>query len=699
MKKTLLVGNANTGKTTLLNTLTGAHEHTGNWHGVTVAEKENFFAFDDEEVCVTDLPGIYSLSAMSFEEQLSVDYIFQNSYDLIVCTAELGALKKNLYLLVDLVLAGKTNIVLAVNTMGKKVQNQNFDNIKNAFGIDVLLMDFSKKQDCQKLKKYIKNYCHKNFKKNFFDEIFSLKTKKIINSIKKKFNIKNSEIIKIIEKNNYFLNKINKNKLIFNFFKNFNELTISNLIYEKYNFIDCVLAQNQKTNSLKQSCLDKVLMNKFLAVPCFLCILLGVFYLTFLGLGAWLSDACSFLVQDVCGGFVVGALEGVCQVDWVVALVRDGVFGGAGALVAFLPQVVILFLCLSIMEDTGYFARLAFVFEDLFSGVGLSGKSVYTLLMGFGCSASAIVTTRALDNNATRIKTAIVTPYMSCSAKLPVYAVLCGAFFGASSVWVILLLYFLGVFSALLISALLSKFFLKSASTSFLQEFPPYMLPTLRKIWGHTWQNMKIFLLKIATIFVSVSVIVWCLGSFSFSFQYVGGGAGKSILQTLGEVLAPIFAPLGFGNWGAVSALIAGVVAKEVIVSSIAIFNGIKGGAESQSMKEALTDASSAVHFSAGSALSYLSFCLLYTPCLASVMVLRGEIGWRWTLFSVALQLAFAYLMAFVVFNLYNLANIVGFATMALMILAALVVVFSVFRVVDVFKCKRKCKLCGQCKF
>ena len=286
---------------------------------------------------------------------------------------------------------------------------------------------------------------------------------------------------------------------------------------------------------------------------------------------------------------------------------------------------------------------------------------------------------------------------MSCSAKLPIYAVLGGAFFGASNVFVIMLLYLIGIFTALLISIILGRF-LKSEKSHFLMEFPPYKFPSLKKIIAISFQNMKVFLIKVTTIFVSMSIIIWCLGSFDFGLNYVLETGGASMLESLGKLFAPLFAPLGFDNWGAVGALIAGIVAKEIVVSSIAIFNGISQHG-SLDIKTSIKSPESAVWFTESSMASYLCFCLLYTPCIASIATLKKEIGMKWTLISIALQLVSAYIMSFVVFNIYKLSLSFGFIATALCVLGVFMVLISFIRVLGFFRQKNKCKMCGKCKF
>lgn len=696
MKRFLLVGNANTGKTTLLNSLTKSTEHTGNWHGVTVEEKAKYFSFLGEEFCVVDLPGIYSLNPLSFEEQVSSDYIFSHKDDVILCTADINTIQKNLYLALDLISAGR-EVILLVNNMGESRKKIDKKHLENSLGIKVCVLDFDNKDDIHNLKIFLKNYQKQRNNFDIIDKIYAKKTLDEIDFLCNKFLLKKFEIIKIIEKNTFFCKK---NQKIMVFFDNYQKINNFSLAEEKYLFIEKIIKIQNSQKYYGNEFLDKILLNKFLCIPIFFLILILIFYLTFFSIGSFLSDVLAQVFQVELGGAVVGWLKSFCEIPWVIGLVEDGLFSGVGSLVSFLPQVVMLFLFLAILENTGYFSRVAFMFDDLFSSIGLTGKSTYTLLMGFGCSASAVLTARTMDSKNMKIKTAIMTPYMSCSAKLPIYAVLGGAFFGASNVFIIFLLYLIGVFVALLVGIFLDFIGLKNKETAFLLEFPPYRLPKLKKVCGIAWQNLKMFLIKITTIFISMSIIVWCLGSFDFGFNYVADSGGKSILQVLGEFFAPLFLPLGFDNWGAVSALLAGIVAKEVIVSSIAIFNGISysGEVSTAKIQASLLDANSAVSFSCAGALSYLSFSLLYSPCLATMAVMKKEIGLKWTLVAILIQLIVAYLTAFVVFNVYKISQIIGLASTALIIFSALAVIFSVFKIIDFLRCKNKCKNCGYCK-
>ena len=794
MKNFILVGNANTGKTTLLNNLTNSHEHTGNWHGVTVEEKQKQFNIFNQSFSIVDLPGIYSLTAFSLEEQVSINYIFNNKNSIILNTCDINNLQRNLYLTLEL-LSLNCQVVLLINSMGNK-NLPNFSNLEKELNIKIYCFDFDNKNHVRCFKSNLatylknkKNIKQKTFYNSFIKKIYSKEFFNLIDYFSLKYKIDYFSIIKIFEQDEFFIKKNNLKKILENvkkeiyLDKNLNNNIIKNnsfkfdknnkynfdfyldkIIEEKYNYIQTLyfnilkfqnfkesnlyLSKNKKNNkninkknnlnNLKLSnkhkttstaygeeFLDKIFLNKYFAIPIFFALMLFIFYLTFFSLGAILSDILNYLIKDLFGCWFVNFFSSFCQIEWINGLIQFAIIDGVGSLICFLPQIVLLFLFLAILEDSGYFSRIAFCFDDIFKKIGLSGKSVYTLLMGFGCSASAVLTARNMDSKNAKIKTAILTPYMSCSAKLPIYAVLGGAFFGAGNIFIIFLLYLLGVITALFISVVLEKFGLKTTQTAFILEFPPYRLSKPKRILQLVWLNMKSFLIKITTIFVSMNIIVWCLSSFSFTFSYVPLSNEKSMIQVLGEFLAPIFAPLGFNNWGAVSALLAGIVAKEIVVSSIAIFNGISvatGSSAQQQIKtnnnfeniennsnnsiittnnqisQSLNNPQSAVYFTSSSSLSYMTFCLLYCPCIATMSVLSKEIGIKWTMIAIVIQLTVAYFISFLVFNLYNCYESFGLLTTILVILVVFLILISFICVVSFLRQKNKCKYCGLCR-
>ena len=657
--KILLVGNPNTGKTTLFNSLTKSNEHVGNWHGVTVSEKEKPFSAFEKKFVLVDLPGLYSLTPLSYEEEVASKYIFENSSCPIINICDINNLKRNLFLTLQLKEVS-SEIILFVNTFQNIKNNKTLkEKIKQAesalkkLDVKFFIGNAENKKDIQKFKKLLLN-----LKLNTNNQI-----KKIENKYKKENN----------------LNFLHENREAF--------LKINSL----FNL------EIKEERAYGNSKLDKILLNKYFALPIFFGILFLVFYLTFFSLGAALSDLLRELIQNVIGGQIVSWLRSVCSVAWVVDLVETGIIGGVGSILSFLPQVILLFFFLSLIEDSGYLARVAFLFEDIFAKVGLSGKSVYSLLMGFGCSTTAALTARNMEDKNAKIKTAVLTPYMSCSAKLPIYAVIGGAFFGASNVLIIFGLYMLGVVVAILLSLFLEQKVLKSKAQSFILEFPAYRIPSPMRTFKILWENVKLFLIRIGTVIFSLNLIVWLLQSFSFGFKFVPTEGGTSMLKAIGTVIAPIFIPLGFGNWGAASALIAGLAAKEIIVSSIAMFNGVDvlgDSMKSQTMRS-ITSPLSVVFFTPASALSFMVFCLLYSPCLATISVFKKEIGGKWTAISVALQFAIAYILALLTYNIYRLVEGLGAVNSIFIFLGlGLIIICSCYLY---FKIKKR-NFCSYCK-
>ena len=706
MKEILLIGNPNTGKTTLFNSLTKSNEHIGNWHGVTVEEKRKKFNAGGEDFELVDLPGIYSLTALSFEEQVAVDYILNNSDKLIINICDLNNLQRNLYLTLGL-LELKANVLLAINTMGTKKPFNEVDvyKLKRELGVEVFLFNPSKKKDINELKLVIKNMADKQGAKNSPSYLKEIQKIPEYNKIKNNLNNLEKEkldfyTIKILEKDEKITEKCSFNS------KNIeiNSENIQKIAKIRYNYISCIsehCIKRLKNTAYGESKLDKLILNRFLSIPIFLGIMALIFYLTFFSVGAYFSGLLSDFIQNVVGKSLVNFISSVCNVPWVIGLIENGIIAGIGSILSFLPQVVLLFFFLSILEDSGYLARLAFSFEDIFKKLGLSGKSVYTLLMGFGCSATATLTARNMEDKNSKIKTAMLTPYMSCSAKLPIYAVLGGAFFGAANLLVVFCLYLLGVVVAIILSMILEKTALKSKNQSFILEFPPYRVPSFKRILNIIGDNLKQFIVRIGSVIFAMNIIIWLLGSFSFSFEYVAGTNKVSMLETFGRILAPIFIPLGFGNWGATSALIAGLVAKEVIVSSIAIFNGIdvSSGSMTEQVQSSILNPASAVFFTPASALSYMVFCLIYMPCIATMSVLNKEIGTKWTVISIIIELCIAYVLSFLVYNLYNLVASFGAVYLIFILIGIVIISTSIIYIVKHLKSKDKCKICGyKCK-
>ena len=702
-----LVGNPNTGKTTLFNTLTNAHEHVGNWHGVTVEEKTGRYRYQDHEINIVDLPGIYSLSPLSFEEKVATDYIFSHNNRIIINICDASNLQRNLYLTLSLMELGCPIILLVNQIDKKKICKIDFIGLGKALNIKVVYINAGEKS-CKKqvseaiigltndLKNGKKNNYNIPYLKNILNENYDkLKEidEKIAKNTQNNLNLAQFYKIKLLEDDEDIKNKLEVNE-------NFD--CIEEVASSRYNYIYDLMEKfsSKRSHVYGESSLDKILLNRFLALPIFLLILFVCFYLTFFSIGAWLSDGLGFLLDKFVSQPIIDFLIDRCgSGSWLVSLIEVALIGGVGSILTFLPQVALLFFFLSLLEDSGYLSRVAFVFEDILGKVGLSGKSVYTLLMGFGCSTTAVLTARNMEDKNSKIKIGLLTPYMSCSAKFPIYAVLGGAFFGASNIFVIVGLYLLGIVIAITLSYIYEKTFLKSKEQSFILEFPPYRMMSIKRTFSVLWQNVKLFMSRVGSLILAMNVIVWVLSNFTITFKFISSD-GVSMLETFGRLLAPLFVPLGFGSWGLVSALIAGIVAKEVVLSSIAMFNGV----ESHKMIQvSVLSSASAVYFASGSsAISFLVFCLLYLPCISTFSVLLKEIGAKWTFIGVLVEFVVAYLTTFVIYTVGRCFEVFGFWKVFLTILAVLIIVISVVVVVKNCKrgktcpfksvCKRKCK-------
>ena len=671
-----LVGNPNTGKTTLFNSLTSSNEHVGNWHGVTVEEKAKVYKFNSQEIRLVDLPGIYSLSPLSYEEEVATRYILKDKTTPIINICDASNLERNLYLTLGLMELG-CPIILVINQIDKRPNCKiNVSKLSSMLGIKVILLNASDKKAVSEINSQLLKL------KNNGEVEYNLPYIKEIDFSCLPSNLKSASIfekIKYLEDDEYIKNRLAISETA----GRAEEVAVA-----RYDYIDKVIKAccSEKVGVYGRSKLDKILLNRFLVIPIFLCFMALAFYLTFFSVGKWLSEGLNYLLDRFVGGPLTNlAVRHFGEGAWIVGLIKVALVGGVGSLLSFLPQVAMLFFFLSLLEDSGYLARVAFATDDILGKVGLSGKSIYTLLMGFGCSTTAILTARNMEDKNSKIKTSLLAPYMSCSAKFPIYAVIGGAFFGANNILVIMGLYLLGIVVAVTLSYLFEKSVLKSKEQSFILEFPPYRMISGKRTIKILWQNIKLFVVRVGSLIFAMNIIVWLLSNFSFTFGYVGNGGG-SMLEKMGKVIAPVFAPIGFNNWGLVSALIAGLVAKEVVVSSIAMFNGIEGA--SLDIQKSLLSSSSVVFFAGPcSAISFLVFALLYSPCLASISVLSKEIGKKWTFIGVIVQLLVAYILSFVVYNFSRLFLLIGWGkviiaicTFAAIVLALVVLVMHIKR-------------------
>ncbi|GHV00850.1 ferrous iron transporter B [Clostridia bacterium] len=638
--KLYLVGNPNVGKTTLYNRLTKSFEHIGNWHGVTVKAARAKFRYNGEELTLTDLPGLYSLNAAAPEEEVSRDAILKRD-GAIVCVCEVNNLARNLYLFLQLKERG-IPAVLAINMTDElRLQKRTIDYGYLARELETTVVPISAKYG-RNLNELADACISQRTRNNVQVKGSGQSEDKIVGAVCHSSVSEESPSTKGKNRNcalcivNCALNKDKTAER----FRRYDISDKNNIEKNRYDYIDRVIARAVRSESVLPhgySRLDKILLNKYLALPLFLGILAVVFYWTFGLIGKYMTAGMKLLI-DLLGGGLDGLLNRWNAPAWLAALVSDGIVGGAGTVFTFLPQITLLFLFLAFLEDTGYLARVAFMTDGLFRKAGLSGRSAFTLLMGFGCTTTAVLTARGLESEAQRKKTVLLTPFMSCSARLPVYSVVAAAFFVDQ--WLLIFgLYALGAAVALALSLLLEKVpALKSPEPAFIMEMPPYRLPTAGRVGRIIWKNVRLFLSRVATVVFGLSVIVWILSNFSFAFRFVPENLNaKSMTEWVGMWLAWLFKPLGFGSWQAATALLSGFVAKETVVSTLESLSG-SGGLAAVFGGNKL------------SALSFCAFVLLYAPCVSAAGAIKQELGRKWMWFSVGLSTGVAYSVSFVVY-------------------------------------------------
>lgn len=692
-----LVGNPNVGKTSLYNRITHSLEHVGNWHGVTVGEVSKTIEYEGKTVTLTDLPGLYSLTPYSPEEAVSRDSVISEQHDLVVCVCESGNLMRNLYLCVQLLEAGvKTLLVVnmmdELNRQGKVLAAEK---LEARLGIPVVPVSAKYGFDAGAFLKRIEEYADKKTKAITLPYLKSLHVPEVASAISakaEKINLNAAwAAIKLIEDDEYVRNKLSLPET------EINKLRMPSqgqtlVAKARYDFIEAVTegviidkprrklrGKNEKKRDIT-AVIDKVVLNKFAALPIFFAIMLVIFYVTFGPFGSFLSGLTDKFFEICFYKPLVGKMLSDGAPAWTIGLVGDGIIIGLCGVLKFLPQVALLFFFLALMEDSGYVSRVAFMTDGLFGKIGLSGRAVFTMIMGFGCSATAVLTARGLDDEMMRKKTVIITPFMSCSARLPVYTVIAGAYFSGRAMPIIALLYLLGIVVAVATAAVMERRSskLKSGKASFIMEMPPYRMPTLERVLQILAHNAKVFLIKVGTLVFALNVLIWFLTNFSLRNGYVSGGEG-SILAGVAGAIAPVFKPLGFGNWRVVAALLGGFVAKEAVVSSIESLGGV-----------------STVFYGENAALgaiTFLVYTLLYVPCVATLSAEIKEIGVKWTLFGLALQLVAAYAVALVVHTLGLIIVIYGTTAVWTMVVATV----ALIAIITLFSCVKRRSMCVAC--
>jgi len=638
--KVAFVGNPNCGKTTLFNMYTGAKHKVGNWPGVTVEKKEGYYRHDGHHFTLIDLPGIYSISPYSMEEILTREYILNYEPDVIVNIIDASNLERNLYLTLQLIELGKP-VIIALNMMDVLEDRGMYIDVQRLaeeLSLQVVPIVATKKSDSIKLIHQILKTFHNKVDYAPIVLDYGTEIEKKIQEIKKELDLTKSDPIinrwmalKLLEHDQEIIKKLPDVELeVANY-----EETIAET---KYNYINCfmpfVLTEDDEDKEHFSDKLDKVLTNTYVGIPIFLMMMILVFAFTFT-LGNYIAgffDVGFSVLADAVGSF----LSSLAVADWLISLIVDGVIGGVGGILIFLPNIACLFFAMSILEDSGYMARVALLMDRYMKKLGLNGKAFIPMLLGFGCSVPAIMTARTLDNERERLTTILITPFMSCSAKIPIYVLFSRVFFPGRELLITFSLYLLGIIIAIIVALVFRAVSHHGDGSSLIMELPTYKRPSIKTTTIYVYEKVKSYVIKAGTVIFVASVIIWVILNFNFSGM---ASMNTSLGADLGRMIAPIFRPLGFGNWQATLALIAGISGKEIVVSSMAVIYGVSEGGFSAALHGA--------GFTGLSAYAFMIFSLLYTPCVATIGIIKKETNsWRWTITSVVYQVVVAWAVA-----------------------------------------------------
>ena len=666
-----LAGNPNCGKTTLFNALTGSNQYVGNWPGVTVEKKEGETRIGDRTVTVVDLPGIYSLSPYSMEEIVARDFIIGEAPDCVIDIVDATNLERNLYLTIQLLELERPTVV-ALNFMDeveKRGDRIDVDRLSKELGVPVIPITARTGEGVEELMHTAHRQMHLGVTiepDDLYDDYthdIHHRMGELLHDYAYAANLPaHWASIKLLEGDSIVEQalalppevKTRLDALVAEYENSSDLGDRETLIADsRYQYIQRVVSAAVVRGGVPGELtlserIDKVVTHRVFAIPLFLCTMLVMFVVTFGPFGSWLSDGVG-AGMDALSQRLAPALEGLGVSHVLISLACDGIIAGVGGVLTFLPQIALLFLFLSFLEDSGYMSRAAFIMDRALRRFGLSGKAFIPRLMGFGCSVPAIMGARTMENEKDRRMTILLVPFMSCSAKLPVYGLISAAFFGPWAGLVVFGLYIIGMIVGILSGLFFKKTLFAGEPAPFVLELPPYRLPSIGNMLTHVWQKVKGFLVKAGTLILLMSMVLWLLQSFDFSLRMVDDPA-HSMLGALGNVLAPVFAPCGFGFWQAAVALLTGLVAKEMVVSSLSMFYGFSLTAASGEVAAAMTG------FTPLSAFAMLVFILLYVPCVAAVSTLFKEMQSRkWAWFSIAWQVGCAYVMALLVYQIGSL--------------------------------------------
>ncbi|RCW62369.1 ferrous iron transport protein B [Halanaerobium sp. ST460_2HS_T2] len=660
--KIALAGNPNSGKTTMFNELTGSRQHVGNWPGVTVEKKMGRASYQNYSLEVIDLPGTYSLGAYSDDEVVARDFLTTGDYDVVLNIINSSNLDRNLYFTVQLLEMGVD--LIAVLNMADEAEKKgikiNKNKLAKMLGTPVVETVASRGRGIDKLlKETVQNrdLSEAALKIDYGSEIEDLIAEVL--SMLREFNFTDQinqrwaavkliehdpEAVKLLERE-VGASKAKKIKSLIAGRELKAEDDFDNIIIDKkYEFINQVIAESVSRPAFDQEPenisdkIDKVITNKYLGIPIFMVVMWSIFKFTFT-----LGDPLIGYIEtffEAAGGWIGSLLAGAGVSPLISSFITDGIIGGVGSVLVFIPNIFLLFLAIGILEDSGYMSRAAYVMDKVMSKLGLHGKSFIPMIVGFGCNVPGVMATRTLDSKRDRIISILINPLMSCSARLPVYVVFAGALFPNHAGTVVFSLYALGIVMAVIMAGVFNKILFKGERSHFVMELPPYRIPTLKGVFIHMWEKVGAFIKKAGTIIFSVVVLIWVLANLPLGVEYA---SAESLIGQFGQLIAPLFKPLGFGSWQAASSLVFGILAKEVVVGTL----GVVYAAGEGGLRAALT-----TNFSPLAAYSFLTMVLLYTPCIATLGAIKSETqSWKWTLVTASYLFVLAWIVAFVVYQ------------------------------------------------
>lgn len=659
-----LIGNQNCGKTTLFNLLTGSNQHVGNFPGVTVEQKTGRIR-SRRGMSVVDLPGIYSLAPYTAEEIVTRDFLVNEKPDVVINILDATSIERSLYLSLQL-METQVPMVLALNMMDEVERNGikiDIAKLSSKLGVPVVPISANKNHGIDPLLSTVAKIAKSRavsdnlaFYGKAVEQAHDAVTELIAARAEAAKLPLHFSVMKLLEGDSPVEKALKfdhtEKEQLHQIIKCMEaslsmdrEAAFADLRYQYIAELcrETVVKEKKDTHGRARSTkIDKWLTHRIWGIPIFIAVMFAIFYLTFDVFGGTLSDLLSTGINFITG-LTDAALTSAGANETLHSLVIDGIFAGVGSVLSFLPIIVVLFFFLSLLEDSGYMARVAFVMDQLLRKIGLSGKSLVPMLIGFGCSVPAVMATRTLASERDRKMTILLIPFMSCSAKLPIYSVFTLAFFPKHQALIMICLYFFGILMGIVSALLLGSSAFRGTSIPFIMELPEYRLPASRSIALHIWDKARDFITKAFTVIFLSTIIIWLLQRFNLQFQPVHDSA-ESILASIGRIIAPIFAPLGFNDWRVSTALITGLTAKEAVVSTLAV---LMGAADQTALIPTLSQL-----FTPLSALSFLTFTLLYMPCVAALAAIRRELGgMRQAVVAMVYQTGFAWIATYVVFQ------------------------------------------------